>query len=100
MPPETCIGFTRRISTADESSESVPIAAGARDRLLNDVVQPDAPAGPLRLVTLVAASPLTVKEVEARLGETPARQRRTADIGSLFPGVIAREWLAHWEAAP
>ncbi len=80
---------------------SVPIAAGARDRLLNDVVQPDAPrAGPLRLVTLVAASPLTVKEVEARLAETPARQRRTADIGSLFPGVIAREWSARWEGTP
>ncbi|HSY39018.1 MAG TPA: hypothetical protein VLA79_05800 [Polyangia bacterium] len=86
---------------ARTNPRSVPIAAGAQDRLLNDVVQPDAPhAGPLRLVTLMAPSPLTVKDVEARLAETPARQRRTADISSLFPRVIAREWSARWETAP
>ena len=86
---------------ARTNPRSVPVAAGARDRLLNDVVQPDAPhAGPLRLVTLVAPSPLTVKDVEARLAETPARQRRTADMASLFPHVIAREWSARWETAP
>ena len=86
---------------ARTNPRSVPIPAGARDRLLNDVVQPDAPqAGPLRLVTLIAASPLTVKDVEARLGQTPPRQRRTTDVAGLFPGVIAREWSARWEANP
>jgi hypothetical protein len=84
---------------ARTNPRSVPIAAGARDRLLGDVVQPDAPrAGPLRLVTLVAGRALTVKEVEARLAATPARTRPTADIAALFPGVIAREWSARWEA--
>jgi hypothetical protein len=86
---------------ARTNPRAVPIPAGARDRLLNDVVQPDAPqAGPLRLVTLIAASPLTVKDVEARLGQTPPRQRRTTDVAALFPGVIAREWSARWEAKP
>src|SRR2546430_2469333 len=60
----------------------VPIAAGSKPRLLGDVVQPEAPhAGPLRLVTLLAVSPLTVKDVEARLAQTPERQRGTADMG-------------------
>jgi hypothetical protein len=80
---------------------SVPIAAGSKPRLLGDVVQPDAPhAGPLRLVTLFAVSPLTVKDVEARLAQMPARQRRTAEMAALFPGVIAREWSARWEGEP
>ena len=60
---------------------SVPVAAGSKPRLLGDVVQPDAPhAGPLRLVTLFAVSPLTVKDVEARLAQTPAQQRGTAEM--------------------
>jgi hypothetical protein len=81
---------------ARTNPRSVPITTGARNRLLSDVVQPDAPsAGPLRLVTLVAQSPLTVKDVEARL----AQQRRTADLAGLFPGVIAREWTALVEAS-
>ena len=80
---------------------SVAIAAGSKPRLLGDVVQPDAPhAGPLRLVTLFAVSPLTVKDVEARLAQTPARQRGTAEMAALFPGVIAREWSARWEGEP
>jgi hypothetical protein len=80
---------------------SVPIAAGSKPRLLGDVVQPDAPhAGPLRLVTLFAVGPLTVKDVEARLAQTPARQRGTTDMAALFPGVIAREWSARWEGEP
>jgi hypothetical protein len=80
---------------------SVPIAAGSKPRLLGDVVQPDAPhAGPLRLVTLFAVGPLTVKDVEARLAQTPARQRGTAEMTALFPGVIAREWSARWEGEP
>jgi hypothetical protein len=84
---------------ARTNPRSVPIAAGARDRLLGDIVQPDAPrVGPLRLVTLVAGKPLTVKDVEARLAATPARTRPNADIAALFPGVIAREWPARWEA--
>jgi hypothetical protein len=84
---------------ARTNPRAVPIAAGARDRLLGDIVQPDAPhVGPLRLVTLVAASSLTVKEVEARLAATPAGERPTARIAGLFPGVIAREWSARWEA--
>jgi hypothetical protein len=86
---------------ARTNPRSVPITPGARDRLLNDVVQPEAlSAGPLRLVTLVAPTPLTVKDVEARLAQTPAKQRRTADLAGLFPGVIAREWTARWEASP
>ncbi|HXJ23811.1 MAG TPA: hypothetical protein VMT03_26685 [Polyangia bacterium] len=84
---------------ARTNPRSVPIAAGARDRLLSDIVQPDAPhVGPLRMVTLVAQRPLTVKEVEARLATTPPRAWPTADIAALFPGVIAREWPARWEA--
>jgi hypothetical protein len=80
---------------------SVPIAAGSKPRLLGDVVQPDGPhAGPLRLVTLFAVSPLTVKDVEARLAQTPERQQGTAEMGALFPGVIAREWSARWEGEP
>jgi len=80
---------------------SVPVAAGSKPGLLGDVVQPDAPhAGPLRLVTLLAVSPLTVKDVEARLAQTPARQRGTAQMAALFPGVIAREWSARWEGEP
>ena len=85
---------------ARTNPRSVPIAAGARDRLLDDVVQPDAPhAGPLRLVTLGPPRPLTVMVDEARRPSTPAGQRRTADIASLFPHVIAREWSARWENA-
>lgn len=80
---------------------SVPIAAGSKQRLLGDVVQPDAPhAGPLRLVTLFAIGPLTVKDVEARLAQTPAQQRGTAAMAALFPGVIAREWSARWKGEP
>jgi hypothetical protein len=80
---------------------SVPVAAGSKPRLLGDLVQPDAPhAGPLRLVTLFAVSPLTVKDVEARLAQTPARQRGTTEMAALFPGVIAREWSARWDGEP
>lgn len=80
---------------------SVAIAAGSKPRLLGDVVQPDGPrSGPLRLVTLFAVSPLTVKDVEARLAQTPERQRGTANMSALFPGVIAREWSARWEGEP
>ena len=80
---------------------SVSITAGSKPRLLGDLVQPDAPHdGPLRLVTLFAVSPLTVKDVEARLAQTPARQRGTAEMAALFPGVIAREWSARWEGQP
>jgi hypothetical protein len=80
---------------------SVAIAAGSKPRLLGDVVQPDgAHSGPLRLVTLFAVSPLTVKDVEARLAQTPERQRGTANMSALFPGVIAREWPARWEGEP
>lgn len=86
---------------ARTNPRSVAIAAGARDRLLNDIVQPDAPsAGQLRLMTLVAPSPLTVKDVEARLAQIPAPQRGTAEVARLFPGVIARQWSARWEATP
>jgi len=41
-----------------------------------------------------------VKDVEARLAQTPARQRGTAQMAALFPGVIAREWSARWEGEP
>jgi hypothetical protein len=74
---------------------SVAIASGVQDRLLDEVVQPDAPAaGPLRLVTLVSEQPLTVKEVEARLAK--AAPAPTAALAGLFPGAVTREWTARW----
>jgi len=48
---------------------SVPVAAGAQAVELPDAVQHTLPVGPLRVHALFTTRPLTVREVEARLGQ-------------------------------
>ena len=80
---------------AQTNPSSVAIADGANGRVLDEIVQPEAPAsGPIRFVTLLSAEPLRVKDVEARLGAAAV----TSDIARLFPGVVAREEIARCEA--
>jgi anti-sigma factor RsiW len=75
---------------------AVPIAPGTRGQLLPEMVQPDRPApGPMRLVTVLAPAPLTVKGVERALAE-----HRGADRQGLFPGATVTTWSARWRSLP
>jgi hypothetical protein len=70
---------------------SVAIADGVKERVLDEIVQPEAPAsGPMRFVTLLSSNPLKVKEVEARL----AAADPAGGIARLFPDAVARESTA------
>jgi hypothetical protein len=73
---------------------SVSIADGVKARVLEEVVQLVSPAaGPIRFVTLLSPTPLTVKDVEARV----ASGKRSVGLAPLFPGAMVREWVARWE---
>jgi hypothetical protein len=79
---------------ASHNPAAVEIPAGTRTHLLNELVTPDGPAaGPLRLVTVLSPTTLTVREAEARLarGDDPVTQ---------FPEAIVQAWNATWEDTP
>ena len=78
---------------ATRNPAAVEIPAGTRTHLLNELVTPDGPAaGPLRLVSVLSPTTLTVREAEARLarGDDPVTQ---------FPEAIVQPWDATWEDA-
>ncbi len=78
---------------ASRNPAAVEIPAGTRTHLLDELVTPDGPAaGPLRLVTVLSPTTLTVREAEARLarGDDPVIQ---------FPEAIVQPWDATWEDA-
>lgn len=76
---------------ASHNPSAVAIPAGTRTHLLNELVTPDGPAsGPLRLVSVLLPTPLTVREAEARLA-------RGDDPVTRFPEAIVRLWDATWE---
>lgn len=72
---------------------AVVLEAQSAARLLDEAVEPEAPAaGPLRVVTLVMDHPLTVKDVEARIrSEAP-------DLKRLFPSIQVNDWGCTWLA--
>ncbi len=79
---------------ATRNPAAVEIPAGTRTRLLDELVTPDRPAaGPVRLVSVLSPTTLTVREAEARLA-------RGADPVTQFPGAIVQPWDATWEDTP
>jgi hypothetical protein len=59
-------------------------------------VQPESPAaGPMRVVTLMLQSPLTVSDVERQL----AGRAADTDLQDLFPSAVVKTWSASWEDA-
>ncbi len=72
---------------------AVPLANQRTVQLLDEAVEPEAPApGALRVVTLVLSEPMTVKDVEGRIvGESP-------DVKRLFPAAQVSEWGCTWTA--
>jgi hypothetical protein len=71
---------------------SIPLAASQTSRLLEDSVEPEAPApGRLRVVAVVSEQPLAVKEIERRLAGG-------GSLGALFAGDLVQEWSSTWIA--
>jgi hypothetical protein len=76
---------------SDSNPSAAEIPSNTRARLLDELVTPEGPAaGPLRIVSVLSPTPLTVKEAEARLA-------RGDEAAALFPGAVVRQWTAIWE---
>jgi hypothetical protein len=72
--------------------ESVPIAAQARDLVLDEVVEPDAPAnGDLRIFALSSTQPLRVQDIERQLDAFRGDRPRPP-----FADVHVQQWRARW----
>ena len=72
---------------------SVILAPDARDKLLSEVVEPEAPAaGELRVFALVTDAAVHVKEVEA----LPRRQLSAERLEAFFPSAKVQTWGATW----
>ena len=68
---------------ASENPRSIPLARAVEGRLLDEVVEPDNPAnGAFKIVALVTASALSVREIEAKL----LRQSPPPDVRAVSPG--------------
>jgi hypothetical protein len=75
-----------------EDPHSVPIAKGLSDRLLDEVVEPAAPAaGPLRAYAVWSSTPLGVHAIEAHLD-----QLSTTGADSFFARAYVQRWSATW----
>jgi hypothetical protein len=77
---------------SDGNPMAVVIAPGTKDRLMEEVVEPENPAsGPMRIVTVAMPTSLTVKQAETRL--TKATDHELAE---LFQGAIVQQWQVTW----
>jgi hypothetical protein len=76
----------------DGNPVAVVVAPGTKDRLLEEVVEPENPTlGPMRIVTVAMPTSLTVKQAETRL--TKATDHELAE---LFQGAIVQQWQVTW----
>lgn len=79
-------------SDASQNPRSIEIAAHAAEHVLDEVVEPDAPAlGPMRVFALFTDAPLSVREVEARL-----LGGSSANVSARFGKARIREWSVSW----
>jgi hypothetical protein len=77
----------------DSNPQSIPIAAQTLDLMLDEVVEPEAPAvGPLRVIALSSDTPLRVHEIERQLDAFTSDQPRLP-----FANVQVQQWRARWD---
>jgi hypothetical protein len=73
---------------------SIALAPSPTGHLLEDTVEPEAPAaGRLRVVAIVSREPLSVREIEHRLVQKGLNRQAMAEI---FPSDQVQEWSATW----
>jgi len=73
---------------------SLALAPSPKGHLLEDAVEPEAPAvGRLRVVSVVSRAPLSVREIESRLVRRGLNRPVMAEI---FPSDQVQEWSATW----
>jgi hypothetical protein len=78
---------------------SVALAPAKDERLLPQVVALERPApGPMRVVTLTAPEPTTVKRIERALQEASSGMSAGRVLARLFPAARIREWSCSWNA--
>jgi len=77
---------------AATNPESITIAARTRDRLLDEMVEPEAPrAGALRVFALFSRAPLTVADIEAHRAELAL-----TTLPAFLGGARVQRWSTTW----
>jgi hypothetical protein len=77
----------------DSDPQSIPVAAQTRDLMLDEVVEPEAPAvGELRVIALSSDTPLRVHEIERQLAAFTSDQPRLP-----FANVHVQQWRTRWD---
>ncbi|HVZ34957.1 MAG TPA: hypothetical protein VG963_21165 [Polyangiaceae bacterium] len=76
----------------DSNPESISIAPRVLDRMLGEVVEPDAPAvGPFRVFAVFSRAPIAVRTVEAHRRELSA-----AELPAFLAGAHVQQWSVEW----
>ena len=72
----------------DPRAESIVLESGTQDRMLSEVVEPDAPAqGGFRVFAVLSRMPITVQQVE---------EHRRDFFGAAAPSFLAGAQVQHW----